>query len=205
MTESSSDYNNNVFINCPFDDGYKPLFNAIVFAVHDCGFLPRCAKEKFDEIRLKKIEDLIEMSKYGIHDISMTELDKNTDLPRFNMPFELGLFLGCKRYKDKKKKFLVMDREKYRYRKFISDISGIDVEAHNNDPKKVIIIVRNWLTQASRRTTIPGGEEIWRRYEEFIKDLPSLCKDFKKINKPNDLTFLDYSNLVSEWLKRKSE
>jgi hypothetical protein len=34
-------YDAGVFVNCPFDDGYKPLFNATVFAVLDCGFEPR--------------------------------------------------------------------------------------------------------------------------------------------------------------------
>lgn len=39
----SSDYSRNVFINCPFDPKHKPLFRAMVFAVHDCGFIARCA------------------------------------------------------------------------------------------------------------------------------------------------------------------
>ena len=38
----TSVYSDHVFINCPFDDQYKPLFNAIVFAIHDCGFVARC-------------------------------------------------------------------------------------------------------------------------------------------------------------------
>ena len=27
-----------VFINCPFDAQYQPLFRALLFAVEDCGF-----------------------------------------------------------------------------------------------------------------------------------------------------------------------
>ena len=42
----SPHYNDNVFLNCPFDAAYKQLFDALVFAVHDCGFIPRCALEK---------------------------------------------------------------------------------------------------------------------------------------------------------------
>jgi hypothetical protein len=37
-----SDYKWNVFINCPFDEQYKPLFEALVFAVFDCGFRALC-------------------------------------------------------------------------------------------------------------------------------------------------------------------
>ena len=35
-----------MFINCPFDAVYEPLFDAIVFAVYDCGFIARCALEE---------------------------------------------------------------------------------------------------------------------------------------------------------------
>ncbi len=37
-------YENNVFINCPFDEKYNPIFNAILFTVRRCGFVLRCAK-----------------------------------------------------------------------------------------------------------------------------------------------------------------
>ena len=58
----STHYNDNVFINCPFDSAYKPLFDAIVFAVHDCGFVARCALEEGDasQVRIDKIYNIIE-------------------------------------------------------------------------------------------------------------------------------------------------
>ncbi|MEK6375316.1 MAG: hypothetical protein AABO58_21790 [Acidobacteriota bacterium] len=86
--------------NCPLDDVYRQLFEAVVFAVHDCGYIARCALEVDDasEVRIEKIAKIIASCKFGIHDISRTELDAGTDLPRFNMPLELGLFLGAKRF-----------------------------------------------------------------------------------------------------------
>jgi len=45
-----------------------------------------------------KLYGLIEACRYGIHDLSRTELDKSHQLPRFNMPLELGIFLGARRY-----------------------------------------------------------------------------------------------------------
>ena len=96
-------YNDNVFINCPFDDEYKSLFNAIVFAIHDCSFIARSAQETEDgsQVRIDKIYTIIAECRYGIHDLSRTELDEKTCLPRFNMPLELGVFLGAKRYGEK--------------------------------------------------------------------------------------------------------
>ena len=41
----SSAYDHNVFINCPFDEPYRPMLYALVFAVHDCGFKARSTLE----------------------------------------------------------------------------------------------------------------------------------------------------------------
>lgn len=100
VRKPSTNFQRNVFINCPFDDSYTRFFNAIVFAVHDVGFIPRCALEASNagQYRLDRIMDIISECKYSIHDLSHTALDAATNLPRFNMPFELGLDLGCRRF-----------------------------------------------------------------------------------------------------------
>src|SRR5438270_470458 len=108
------------------------MFNAIVFAVSYLGFAPRCALEVDDssENRLDKIMRIIEECQYGLHDISAVSLGTGTNLPRFNMPLELGLYLGCKRYggaQQRRKACLGMDSDQYRYRASISDISGQDI------------------------------------------------------------------------------
>jgi hypothetical protein len=93
-------YGGRVFVNCPFDESYLPIFNSIVFAVFDCGYQARCAKEIDDsgQVRIEKIFKIIAECRFGIHDISRTGLDLASGLPRFNMPFELGAFLGAKRF-----------------------------------------------------------------------------------------------------------
>ena len=200
----SAHYNDNVFINCPFDSAYKPLFDAIVFAVHDCGFVARCALEEGDasQVRIDKIYNIIEDCRYGIHDISRTELDETSGLPRFNMPLELGIFLGAKRFgveDQKRKKCLVMDKEQYRYQKFISDIAGQDIFVHNNSPKKIIRVIRDWLGTASGRRTIPGGGIIWRHYQDFRNDLPQLAQRFE-LELADLEDFNNYIYAVAGWL-----
>lgn len=199
----ATSYASNVFINCPFDNDYFEIRNAIVFAVLDCGFVPRCALEEDDSgaVRFEKIQRLIDISKYGIHDISRTELDNDTNLPRFNMPFELGIFIGASCFgdnKQKQKNCLILDSESYRYQKFISDIAGHDIRAHGNDPERVITLIRNWLNDASRRRTIPGGSYILKRYRLFKGELPFMCQAIPI--ETNELTYNDYRNLISEWL-----
>ena len=91
MSPQPSNYEDNVFINCPFDEEYRPMFRAMVFVIHDAGFIARCALEAENsaQARLDKILNIIDECKYGIHDLSRTELSHNSGLPRFNMPFEL--------------------------------------------------------------------------------------------------------------------
>lgn len=196
-------YTDNVFINCPFDSAYKPLFDAIVFAVHDCGFMARCTLEEEDtsQVRIDKIYTIIADCRYGIHDISRTELDEISGLPRFNMPLELGIFFGAKKFgvqEQKRKNCLVLDREPYRYQQFISDIAGQDIQVHNNSPEVVIKVVRNWLRTASGRQTLLPGNVIWKRYQNFVKDLPQMAQDFQL--EVNDLIFNDYVWVLGEWL-----
>lgn len=200
-------YNDNVFINCPFDKDYETFFNALVFTVYRCGFLPRCAKEEDDgtDFRLNKILKIISECKYGIHDISRTELDEN-ELPRFNMPFELGLFWGAKKFgtnNQKKKNSIVLEKEKYSYQKYISDLNGIDTKAHENDIDKLILLIRNWLNQSSRRTTIPGHRIILEDYKIFFDNLPEIL-DKSGLDLEN-LTFNDLCLFIEEWLKEKLE
>ncbi len=200
----SDHYNDNVFLNCPFDSDYKQLFDAMVFAVHDCGFIARCALEEGDasQVRIDKIYNIIADCRYGIHDISRTELDKNSGLPRFNMPLELGVFLGAKKFgrnEQKKKNCLILDKEQYRHQQFISDIAGQDVPAHNNDPEEMVKAVRDWLLTASDRKTIPSGSIIGERYQEFIGDLPQIAQAFQL--EVEELIFNDYTFVLAEWLK----
>lgn len=198
-------YEYSVFLNCPFDEAYRPLFEALVFAVHDCGYIARCALEVSDasEVRIQKITKIIEGCRFGIHDVSRTELDPGTHLPRFNMPLELGLFLGAKRFGgrvQKLKSCLILDIDRYRFQTFISDIAGQDISAHGGEVMKALRVVRDWLRAATPSSIrIPGGARIASRYELFRNELPIMCE--KLHLNSNELTFSDYVLHVEEWLK----
>ena len=203
---TSPNYNDNVFLNCPFDSAYKALFDALVFTIYDCGFIARCALEEADasQVRIEKIYDMVADCRYGIHDISRTELDQTSGLPRFNMPLELGVFLGAKKFgidEQKRKKCLILDLERYRFQTFISDIAGQDIDAHNSNPQEIVTVVRNWLRNASGRTTIPSGSIIWHHYQDFLSSLPLVAQRVEL--EVDELVFNDYTFLLAEWLKTK--
>jgi len=119
------------------------------------------------------------------------------------MPFELGLYFGCQNYGGKlhsRKTSLILDRDQYRYRAFLSDISGQDIRSHGGDPRAAVKEVRDWLRAKSGRRNIPGGAEIWLRYESFRVELPKLCARERLLME--ELTFPDYANFVAVWLER---
>jgi hypothetical protein len=198
------DYDRNIFVNCPFDSQYKRLFHALVFTIHECGFWARCALEVEDsgEERIRKIKRIIRECRYGIHDISRVELDAVHQLPRFNMPLELGLFLGAQEYGDQeqaRKCSLVLDTEHYRYQKFCSDIAGQDIRAHDGQPARLIAAVRSMLSTAlDGRARIPGPAAIQKRYTEFRAYLPVIGRQMHV--RLSELQFVEYQVFVEEWL-----
>lgn len=196
-----------VFINCPFDADFRPLFRAIVFAVYDCGHFPRSALEIDDggDVRLDKIAGLVRDCPLAIHDLSRTELDCRTRLPRFNMPFELGLFIGAKRFgvgAMRNKCSLILDRRPFRYQKFISDIAGQDIRAHDGRPKRCIEAIRNWFS-TNGNVHLPGADHINERYRKFGRALPVICRELKL--KESHLTYRDFGRIVSDWLMENAE
>lgn len=197
-----SAFSDSVFLNHPQDSQFRPIRDALIFAVHDCGFIARAALEASDgsQLRLDKIYQLIDECRFGIHDLSRTELSRSS-LPRFNMPFELGIFLGCKRFgggRHRTKSCLVLERHRYQSQQFLSDLSGVDVEAHDNDPDTAIKRVRDWLKAASRRSNVPSAPSIQQRFQLFRADLPGILRQAEMTEA--DMTFIDFAEVCAEWL-----
>lgn len=130
------------------------------------------------ETRIEKLYRIIAESRYSIHDLSRTELDIVNHLPRFNMPLELGIFLGAKRFGDDDqalKRCMILDTQQYRSQMFISDLAGMDIKAHGGDPRSMVQHVRDFLLTVSRRKTIPPTVELLDSYDRFIIALPALA------------------------------
>lgn len=191
-----------VFINCPFDPDYAAIFRALIFTVLACSFRPRSAREIDDgaQTRISKIYALIGECRFGIHDLSRTELDAKHGLPRFNMPLELGIFLGAKEFgtkAHKNKRAIILDVEAHRYQKFVSDLAGMDIHEHGGDPMKALRETRDWLANVSRRDLL-SANRIQRVYEKFLASLPAIAAqlDFD----PDDIPYVDYERIAAKWL-----
>lgn len=100
--------------------------------------------------------------------------------------------------RQQRKRTLILDREPYRYQKFISDIAGQDIKSHDGDPKLAIRQVRNWLSSSPTMADVmvPGPGRIVERYQLFRDELPELCRRVR-LN-PDGLIFKDFTTCVSE-------
>lgn len=201
---SSAPYETCVFINCPFDDGWKEHFRAIVFAVLACGFTPRCSWEQDDtgDIRIEKLLDIIKECQYGVHDLSKENA-------RLNMPLELGLFIGCKQYsadeKQHRKKYLVFEGKSYSLKKSLTDLAGQDIKTHGDDVLKIIQGVRDWLDGKADKTPnspiLPHAPYLKKQLDAFNNALPLLCKSMRWT--PATLTYRDYLLLAVPFINAK--
>ncbi len=144
-----------VFIDCPFDDEYSALFDAIVFATVCCGFIPRSALESgtVSDPRLTRIIRAMSSCRYSIHDLSRCTGEGSDNFARFNMPLELGMAMAL-RFMDPASEhdWLVLVPNGHSYNRFASDLSAFDPATHDGSPSSVVVAVMSWL--ATRRDAI---------------------------------------------------
>ena len=169
-----NNFNKNVFINCPFDPAYIQLLRPILFTVIYLGYNPRIALERFDsgEARIKKICELIGISKLSIHDISRMKSTRKSEYFRLNLAFELGIDIGCRLFMNgqaKDKKCLILEKDKYEYQKALSDLSNSDIKSHNNEPEEVVRHVRDWFVN-NEIPTADSHTRIWDNYNVYMTD-----------------------------------
>ena len=166
-----AEFDRNVFLNCPLDQEYEHILQAILFCLVRFGLTPRIATERSDagEARIHKILDLIASSRYSIHDLSRCQAHEAGEHYRLNMPFELGMDFGCRHYgtgPHATKVILVLEEQKYRYQAALSDLASSDIEAHFAKYETAVRKVRNWITGLGGFDRI-GTARILAEYEDF--------------------------------------
>lgn len=166
-----ADFDSSVFVNCPFDQDFAPLLEAMTFCVIRADLTPRLASERLEagESRLEKIIHLIESCKYSVHDLSRAVAKKKGEALRMNMPFELGLDMGRRRAPDPEtddKKFLIFEDRPYELKRCLSDLNGVDVEFHKCDFQLVIRKLRDFL-RVEAGCHLPGPSALEGEYFTF--------------------------------------
>lgn len=174
-------FEDNVFINCPFDKDYYGLLRPILFTTLYLGLKPRIALERSDsgEPRITKIIEMIQESKYAIHDLSRLKARKAGEYFRLNMPFELGIDVGCRNFGSApltQKRCLILESERYRFQAALSDLSGSDIAVHRNEPEQAATEVRNWFANQCRPNAA-GPSKVWGAFTDFMAANYDVLKD----------------------------
>jgi hypothetical protein len=177
------DPNLSVFINCPYDSEYSPLFDAIVFATACCGFLPRSALESGNvaEPRIERIVRAVFSSKYSIHDLSRCRGEGSESLARFNMPLELGIAMA-RRFgpaQEVAHDWLILVPEGHQYVKFVSDLAGYDPKTHNSTVEGVVPKVMSWLATRPDAVKVPTPRRVLDALPAFQSRKTGLAREWK--------------------------
>lgn len=209
-----SQVNNNVFINCPFDEKHiNDILKPIMFCLISNGLSPQLSLMIQDsgQKRIDKIVDLMKNSKYNIHDLSLLKTKSTKEYARMNMPYELGIdyglrISGVERYGQKQ--FLILGSSRYDYMKAISDISGFDIHNHGGKTEKVFDCMYSWLSSLGLQKNMPPALTMYYDFLDFnvwlyMNILNEYGCDVAKEHQTK-ISITDYEIKIQEYLKQKS-
>ena len=155
-----------VFLNIPYDDKFDRLFLAYIAGISAFGMVPRATLEITDSSRrLQKILKLQRSCQYSVHDLSWVRRDPpKPSVPRFNMPFELGLCVADNnRRQSQKQNWFVFEAEAHRLDRSLSDLSGTDPRIHGTTVQGVLGGLCNIFRRPGKQPSVPQMMQIYRR------------------------------------------
>ena len=126
-----------VFLNVPFDKPYEPVFIGLVGALVYLGKNPRTVLDLAGgaATRMNRLINAIRESPFSVHDLSRVQISGRGAgaVPRFNMPFELGLAVVVSLSERQKPRhgFVVLESRRFRLQLSLSDMNGYDPLIHS--------------------------------------------------------------------------
>ena len=154
-----------VFLNIPYDKKFERLFLAYIAGISAFGMVPHATLEIPDSSRrLEKILKLARSCEYSVHDLSRVQLDPaKPRVPRFNMPFELGLCVAdANRREGQRQNWFIFEAEANRIDKSLSDLKGTDPKIHGATVRGVLSGLCNVFRRPGRQPSVPQMMQIYR-------------------------------------------
>jgi len=163
-----------VFLNIPYDSAFENLYLAYIAGLRAFGLIPRATLEiPTSQRRLERIFKLIQQCAYSIHDLSRVQLDAKAPwVPRFNMPFELGLAVA-QNTGSRRETWYVCETVPHRISKSLSDLNGTDVRIHAGTVRGVFGALCDIFV---RKTRQPSVQEMYRIYLVLRRNLPGIMR-----------------------------
>src|ERR1700730_8959040 len=163
-----------VFLNIPYDSAFENLYLAYIAGLSAFGLIPRATLEiPTSQRRLERILRLIEECGYSIHDLSRVQLDGRAPrVPRFNMPFELGLAVSQNAF-NRRQRWYVCEAVQYRVNKSLSDLDGTDVRIHGGTIRGVFAALADVFVMKNRQ---PSAQKMYQIYLVLRRNLPRIMR-----------------------------
>jgi len=166
-----------VFVNVPFDSRHEKLFLALIAGLVALGLNPRCVLEVPPSTdRLRRLYKLVRACPFSIHDLSRVQLSSRPfRVPRFNMPFELGLAAAIAFDEHATHQWRALERVPYRLNQSLSDIGGYDHSIHSGTIEGTMEVLLDIFGNAKGLPLSEPDDLIWvyRRVREFRATLRS--------------------------------
>ncbi len=166
-----------MFINLPFDLQHERLFLALIAGLVALGLNPRCVLEVPPSTdRLRRLYSLVRACPFSIHDLSRVQLSAGPfRVPRFNMPFELGLAAAIAFEEGVTHQWRALECVPFRLNQSLSDIDGYDHSIHSGTVEGTMDALLDIFVNAKSRPLSELDDLMWvyRRVREFRATLRS--------------------------------
>lgn len=164
-----------VFINAPFDTSYERLFLATIAGLVGLGLNPRCVLEiPTDADRLRRLHTLISACPFSLHDLSRVQTSRigSYRVPRFNVPFELGLDAAIAN-SGARHQWIMLEAKRFRLGQSLSDVSGYDPHIHGNSVRGLMDVLLDIFSNLPDPPMTTTDELLWvyRQVREFQSTL----------------------------------
>ena len=161
---------NAVFLNIPYDSGFRRLYLAYIVGLTQLGLQPYATLGiPGGARRLDRILALIQSCRYSIHDLSRVQLDRTPpSTPRFNMPCELGLTITWQILNPSRHTWFVFESHHRRLQKSLSDLDGSDPNIHGGTVEGVM---RELCNAFIRRGAAPSVPHMMHNYRQMVRQL----------------------------------
>jgi hypothetical protein len=162
-----------VFLNIPYDASFERLYISYIVGISAFRLIPHTTLEIPDSTRrLDRIQALLHECRYSIHDLSRVQVSrKGARVPRFNMPFELGLAVSWSHVNPDRHSWFVCDSERHRVLKSTSDLAGTDFNIHDGTIRGVMRELCNMFIRQSVR---PDVSQMMKQYRRLRSAIPHI-------------------------------
>lgn len=169
-----------VFINIPFDTTHERIFLALVAGLVSLGLNPRSVLEVPPSTdRLRRLYSIISACPFSLHDLSRVQLSRTGAfrVPRFNMPFELGLAAAVSLQQNARHEWRILERVPLRVGQSLSDIGGYDASIHGGSVRGTMDVLLDIFDKAKNPPLSEADDLLWvyRALREFRATLPKNC------------------------------